>query len=200
MQGAEIIQKFELLTDDTTELSGEEELALANKVLRDIYDIQPWEFLRKAASGTVSATGITIPTDFLQFMLNYSEDNTSTLPDTAVVYINDRPYRIIPMGNRVNYPGADVCWFNPAAGKIEFRNNPAGATYAFDYKYLPADITLATEPIIPTSHYLVVYGMLIDDELIQRMGKENSNMADNSALFNRNLTNLKHHNAKMLLV
>jgi hypothetical protein len=25
-------------------------------------------------------------------------------------------------------------------------------------------------------------------------------MADNSALFNRNLTNLKHHNAKMLLV
>lgn len=200
MQGADIIKKFELHTDDTTELSSEEELELANKVLRDIYDLQPWEFLRKRAAGTVAADGIAAPADFLQLMANYSEDATSSIPDTVVVYVSGRPYKVIPMGARATYPQAAVCWYNPSNRKIEFASTPTGAAYEFDYKHLPADITLATEPIIPTSHYIVVYGMLIDDELIQRMGKENSQMAENSALYQGQLTNLKHHDARLILV
>lgn len=201
MLGSEIIKKFELYTDDTTELAEQEELDLANKVLRKVYDIMPWEFLRKNATGVITAAGIPCPADFLHLMPNYSDDLTSSLPDTAVVYVSGQPFKVIPMASRF---GANIanntCWYNPSTRYIEFKQSMAGASYNYDYKFLPDDISLTTEPIIPTSHYLVVYGMLIDDSIILKMDKAKANLSENSAFYADNLTDLKSYNSKLFFV
>jgi hypothetical protein len=200
MTGQDIINKFEVQTDDSTELSSQEELDLANKVLRFIYDFQAWEFLRKKATGTVAAAGIVVPADFLHCMVNYSEDMTSALPDTAVVYLGGSPYKVIPMGARNSSPLTNVCWYNPSNRTIEFKTSMAGQAYEFDYKYLPVDITVSTEPILPTSHYIVVYGMLIDDDVIQKTDKGRSNIVENTNAFNQQLSNLKSYNSKLFFI
>lgn len=200
MTGQDIINKFEMHTDDTTELSSQEELELANAKLRFIYDLQAWEFLRKNKTGTVAAAGIVVPTDFLHCMVNYSEDMTSNLPDTAVVYLGGNPYKLIPMGMRNSSPITNVCWYNPSNRTIEFKENMAGQSYEFDYKYLPDDITVSTEPVLPTSHYIVVYAMLIDDDVIQKTDKARSNIVENTNAYGQQLSNLKSYNSKLFFI
>lgn len=47
MLASEIIAKFELYVDDSTELSTQEELDLLNKVYQKVADDRPWEILKK---------------------------------------------------------------------------------------------------------------------------------------------------------
>lgn len=213
MIGSEITTKFELYTDDTTELSTAEELALANDKAKLIYQEMPWEFLRKAHSGVTNSVGsIDAPADFLHFMHNYSEDNTQTLPDKSVVYVNGLiPYFVVPMGARNLYNGSNptvygsqnICWYNPGNQKIEFQNSPGvNVPVLFDYQYEPADFTENTEPAgIPERfHQMIVHAMLIDDEVIQKSEKARSNIKENEGLYQRMLTNLKHYNAKFFFI
>lgn len=210
MIGTELVQKFGLYTDDTTELSTEESLALANDKAKFIYQEMQWEFLRKAFSGSTNVDGtITAPADFVHFMHNYSEDPTSNLPDQSVVYLNGTPYFVIPMGARNSYNqnngvfgNQNVCWFNPSTQKIEFQTNPgSGLTVSFDYQRLPDDITDATSPAAPMGMdsqlgMAIVHLMCIDDDVIQKSEKARSNMTENNAMYQKILTNLKHNNAK----
>ena len=62
LTGQQIIDRFELYTDDTTDLSSDEELILANDKLRLIYMEQPWEFLRRKKAGTIESDGISVGT------------------------------------------------------------------------------------------------------------------------------------------
>lgn len=201
MNGQEIIQKFELYTDDSTELSSAEELALANSKLRVIYQEQPWEFLRKNATGSIASDGtITLPTDFDHPMVNYTDDPTSDLPDQAVVLVGagKTPYRFIPMGSRKSYIGNEaVCWVNLVSGKIEFPSGAGGQTYDFDYKYKPTDITTSTSPVLPSDfHEMVVSLMLIDDDIIQKVEKARANITENNSKYLKFLSNLKSWNSK----
>ncbi len=113
LTGEQIIERFELYTDDTTELSTDEELEVANDKLRLIYMEQPWEFLRRNKSGTVESDGkISTPTDFDEFMENYADD--SDIPNMKVVYIgNGAPYIVIPMGQSNADSTAMSCWLDP---------------------------------------------------------------------------------------
>lgn len=205
--GTDIINKFNLHTDDTTELSTEEALDLANEKEKLICSEMEWEFLRKAFSGTTNVDGtITAPSDFVHFMKNYSEDPTSNVPESAVVYVNGyTPYFVVPMGGRNNFNqvngvfgSQNICWYNPSTKKIEFPTNiGSGVAVTFDYQYLPADFTLLTEPTIPAQYRMaIVYLMCIDDDVIQKSEKARSNVSENNSFYQKQLTNLKHLNAK----
>ena len=210
MTGTQIVQKFELYTDDMTELSTEESLELANDKAKVIYQEMSWEFLRKAFSGVTNADGtITAPADFVHFMHNYSEDPTSNLPETSVVFLNGTPYFVVPMGGRSNYNQANgvygsqnICWYNPSTGKIEFPVSPgSGVSASFDYQRLPDDFTDVTSPLTPPGFerqfsMAIVYLMCIDDDIIQKSEKARSNVSENGALYNKALNSMKHHNAK----
>ena len=90
MTGTEIIKKFELWTDDQTELSTDEELFLANQKAKEIYNEVTWEFLRKTATGSFSGGEINLATvapDFKYAMANYSDDPSYGTPTTPVVYV-----------------------------------------------------------------------------------------------------------------
>lgn len=211
MTGTEIVEKFNLYTDDTTELSTEESLDLANAKARDIYSEMAWEFLRKPFSGVTNSDGtITAPSDFAHFMHNYSEDETQNIPDQSVVYVNGyTPYFVVPMGARNNYNtqngvfGArNICWYNPSTNKIEFPVSPGGSVpVSFDYQQNPVDFAAGTSPVAPIgreAHFgmAVVHLMCVDDDVIQKSEKARSNVKENMGLYQKKLTDLKHHNAK----
>lgn len=201
MTGTEIIEKFELYTDDTTELSPEEEIDLANRVLHQIYDELPWEFLRKEYSTTVASSAVAIAADFDYPMVNYTEDNTSDVPDTKVLYIgtDKSVYPIVPMGSRYGATKqGNWCYYNPTTTKFEFVTAPTnGETAVYDYKYVPTDITTATSPVLPTNaHMMVVFGMLIDDEIIQKSEKARSNVPENTRAYNKLMSQLRARNAR----
>ena len=205
LTGQNIIERFELYTDDTTELSSDEELNLANDKLRLIYMEQPWEFLRRQKTGAIESDGkISAPADFDELMENYSDDPTVSEPLLKVVFIGPSkiPYFVIPMGQRNANEYSNVCWFDPTDRKINFIQNPGtGVSYQFDYKTSPDDITLNTSPALPSEyHPMVVFAMLVDDEIIQKSEKARSNQEINSIQYARYLKNLKLRDARFKLV
>lgn len=201
--GQQIIERFELYTDDTTDLSSDEELIIANDKLRLIYMEQPWEFLRRKKSGSVESDGkITPPSDFDELMENYSEDPTIGEPITKMVYVGRSPYLVVPMGQRNANNYSNVCWVDPTDGKINFAQSPgSGASYEFDYKTSPEDIAVGTSPKLPAEyHPMVVFSMLIDEEIIKKSEKARSSMQDNFVQYQRYLKNLKLRDARFKLI
>ncbi len=205
LTGQQIIDRFELYTDDTTDLSSDEELIVANDKLRLIYMEQPWEFLRRKKTGTIGSDGkISPPADFDELMENYSEDPTISEPLLKVVFIGSskNPYFVVPMGQRNANQYSNVCWIDPTDGKINFVQSPgAGASYEYDYKTSPDDITVDTSPALPADyHPMIIFSMLIDEEIIKKSEKARSNMQDNAVQYQRYLKNLKLRDARFKLV
>jgi hypothetical protein len=204
LTGQQIIDRFEFYTDDTTDLSSDEELILANDKVRLIFMEQPWEFLRRKKSGVVENDGkITLPADFDELMENYSDDPTIGEPIMKVIYVGGQrsPYLVVPMGQRNANNFSNVCWIDPSDGKINFLQNPGtGASYEFDYKTSPDDITVNTSPKLPPEyHPMIIFAMLIDEEIIKKSEKARSSMQENFAQFQRYLKNLKLRDARLKL-
>ena len=205
LTGQQIIERFELYTDDTTDLSSDEELILANDKLRLIYMEQPWEFLRRKKTGVVESDGkITVPVDFDELMENYSEDPTISEPLLKAIFVGRQrsPYFFVPMGQRNANQFSNVCWIDPSDGKINFAQSPGtGASYEFDYKTSPDDIVVGTSPKLPVEyHPMIVFSMLIDEDIIKKSEKARSNMQDNAVQYQRYMKNLKLRDARFKLV
>jgi hypothetical protein len=204
LTGQQIIDKFETYTDDTTDLSSDEEIILANDKLKLIYMEQPWEFLRRKKTGTTEIDGkITLGSDFDEFMENFCDDPTYGEPTMKVIYIGSQkaPYLVVPMGQRNANNFSNVCWIDPSDGKVNFSQNPgAGAPYEFDYKLAPDDITVSTYPKLPAEyHPMVVFLMLIDEEIIKKNEKARSIMDDCAVQYQKYLKNLKLRDARFKL-
>jgi hypothetical protein len=204
LTGQQIIDRFELYTDDTTDLSSDEELILANDKLRLVYMEQPWEFLRRKKAGVIESDGkITLSSDFDEFLENFSDDAAYGEPVMKVVYIGSQkaPYLVVPMGQRNANSFSNVCWIDPSDGKINFAQSPGvGASYEYDYKTSPDDITVSTSPKLPAEyHPMIVFSMLIDEDIIKKSEKARSNMQDNAVQYQRYLKNLKLRDARFKL-
>lgn len=200
MTGSDIVKKFELWTDDSTEMSSDEELFLADQKYKLILSENQWEFLRKTASGTFSGGFIDVSAlDFDRLMANYVDDpSCGSFPDTVVIYVNNNPYKVIPMGSRWNQSG--VAYYDSVNKKIMILGE-SGGTYSFDYKYKPEALTLITSPVWDEYfHMAIVYAMLLDDEVIQKVEKARSSITENAAQFQRIMTNLKSHDSKLFLL
>jgi hypothetical protein len=203
LTGQQIIDKFTQYTDDTTELSSDESIILANDKARLIYMEQPWEFLRRKKTGVIESDGkIFLPTDFDEFMENYDEECYEATRKVIFVGSQRAIYLIVPMSQRnvCGYP--NVCWVDPSDGKINFAQSPGGGTpYEFDYKISPEDFAVNTSPILPAEyHPMIVFSMLIDEEIIKKAEKARSNMQDNAIQYQRYMRNLKHRDIRLKLM
>lgn len=210
----DLITKFELQVSDITELSGKEELDLANRIYFKICDDRPWEFLKTQASGTIStdASGafIPIPTDFSHFIEdNQMTDNTYTIDNNAapkVVYIINGttyiPYQIINYSDRRKYvTRTGFCYLDTANSVIRFTGGvaPQYTSYEFDYIKRPATLTLTTGPVFPSTYWeLIVFGMATDNDIIQLSDKSKSYEADNDAKYQSLLLDMQNWNSKLI--
>lgn len=204
-----IIDTFELLVDDTTELSSDEELALAEKIYRKILGNRPWEFLKKEYSGTTAGTTtMTLPSDFGYLADNYGyTDNTIETVQRSrpcVVFVGTAytPYRVVNWSDRRQYrTDSGVCWIDIANGNLVFAVAPAtGQTVSFDYIYNPTALALGTSPVFPSAyHDMIAYGMAVDDMGMQIFDKNKSYARENEARYNSYMADLAYYNSNLLM-
>tara|TARA_R110000868_G_scaffold9504_1_gene47155 strand:- start:5580 stop:6218 length:639 start_codon:yes stop_codon:yes gene_type:complete len=209
MTGATIITTFELQVNDVTELSSVEELALANRVYKKICREQPWEFLKKQDAGSIltDATGsyITLPADFIAFTENFTYTNNSisvennAAPKVIFTGTSYTPNQIINWSDRRQYLNSQgYAYVDIANSKIRFTAAPADATYEFDYYYTPDDLTTATSPVFPADfHNIIVFGMAVENDILQLSEKAKSYAAENQAKYSQYLLDLKYYNANL---
>lgn len=195
--------------DDVTELSSAEELALANRVYKKICREQPWEFLKKVATGSISTDAtssyITLPTDFVAFTENFTETNNAdqinnnAAPKVIFTGTSYTPNQIINWSDRRQYRDArGYAYVDIANSKIRFTAAPADSTYEFDYYYTPDDLTTATSPVFPADfHVIIPYGMAVENDILQLSEKAKSYMPENTTKYNQYLLDLKYYNANL---
>lgn len=181
---SELLSNFELHADDSTELSVEDELALLNKVYKQVCSDRPWEFLKTAYTGTTNGTNnITLPTDFDYFI---GED----------VYINSAPYKRINIAERMVETGNFV-FVDTANSKLYFSDIPvAGLDITATYIKTPADLLITESPIIPTKFQNIIpYLMVCEDATIQQNPDKNI-INENKLLADKILTDMRYWNAQ----
>lgn len=206
MNAAQIIAKFELKVDDTTELSSVEELALLNRIYQFICDDRPWEILKKEGSGTMlTTTTITKPADFAHFVenMNYTDNSISTEENskpTGILINGVKWLKIINFSDRRQYANQDgYAYLDLTQDKIVTTYpQPSGATYSFDYKRVPDDLTLGTSPVFPDRfHDIFVFAMAVDDMATQLFDKARSYAQENQGQMNSYLQRMAMWNANL---
>lgn len=215
--GQTLINNFEQDTGDTTELSTTAELALLNKRYRLILNDRDWEFLKKAATGTIAvdANGvatITPPVDFDHFAINALTTDIAVGADNGgfgmgnaspkVIFVGTQktPYQIINFSDRRQYVNkVGYAYFDMVNNLITFTAAPTGTdlSYEFDYIYSPNDIALATFPVIPAQfHDILHHAMAVDDMIFQLFDRSHSYAKENQAAYQDFLTQLRFWNAQ----
>lgn len=207
MLTSDIITKFELQVDDSTELSSDEELDLANKIYQQVCSYRPWEFLKATCSTAIAGSGTTIalPSDFAYMATNQStdmnvlEDNV-TAPKGVYVGTGLKFVRMVNYGDRRQYANQDVCYVDPTDSKIHFITTQTEATQSFDYIKVPADLTLATSPVFPARfHDIICFGMAADDYVIQQSDLAKGLMQANQNRYKEYLNDMSYYNAQFNL-
>lgn len=194
----DIIKKFELYLDDTSELSSSEELDLLNKVYLDICSDRPWEFLKKQASGYILTDSIG------SYILNPSDFSMFTTKDDQslpIIYVGSGydEYKVVNYSDRRQYRNVSgYAYMDMTAGKIYFTSTPSGTTYEFDYCKIPALLTLSTSPVFPeTFWYILVHSMAVDGYIIQLFQKDRAYTKEHSDFKQYWLDKLAYYNANL---
>ena len=204
---SELISRFELYVDDSTELSSAEELALANKIYRKVLNYKDWEFLKKAFSATTTGVNyVALPTDFSHFASNgcYTDNsyqNVVTNSAAKVVWVGNSMYQLINWSDRRQYLNSGgYCYVDIAAMRLYFTSAPtSGLTVEADYIYRPADLTLSTSPVFPSDYHDVIYhGMASDDYAIQQFDKAKSYAGENAAKYEDYLSSIASWNSRLI--
>lgn len=196
MTGDEIIAKFEEYVDDGTELSSQEELDLANKIYNKVCNYRPWNFLKAKASGSISGSSITLPTDFSYLVNNYEE----TGPKTIYLGSTLNPYKIVNWSDRRQYSNQSVAYIDPTDDTIKFTFTPTETTYEFDYIKIQTAITTATGPAFPSRfHDIIYHGMAVDDYAIQQFDKARSYAPENQAKYDSLLKDMSFWDAQFYI-
>jgi len=210
MIASEIITNFELQISDITELSTSEEYIVMNRVYQRVCSDRAWEFLKTALTGTLLGSGIdgfyiTVPTDFSFFYDNYNwTDNSIAVQLNAnprVIYIgtNKAPYQVVNYSDRYKYLGnGGYCYLDLANNRIVFTGIPIATTYFMDYIKFPATLTASDTPVIPNRFQdILVYGMAVENDIVQLSPKAKSYAPENQALYENYLADLALWNAQL---
>ncbi len=192
MTGEEIISLFNLLVDDSTELSSAEELDLLNASYQEVCDDRPWEFLKTEFSGTTDGTTVlALPSNFSYF-IEMNDDGEK------IILVDGHSYLLINFSQRRQYKDqTGIAYFNGT--NLYFIEAPStGLEVLGDYIKTPDDLTIATSPIFKASfHKMLAYKMAISDFIVQANLSDNNSIENNTALYRDYLSRMQYHNARL---
>lgn len=203
---SQIITDFNLYIDDMTELSSTEELALLNRVYKNIASMKAWELFKKAHAGTTSTSlpYIELPSDFAFLTQNYNYTETaSNAGENPVIFVGStyKPYKVVSWSDRRQYRDQDnVCYIDIVDSRLYFAKQPTVAeAVEFDYIYTPADLTTGDTPVIPTRFQpMIFHAMCIDDFIIQMSDKAKSYQREHEAKFKSYYDDMCMWNARLI--
>lgn len=210
--GEDLIELFEAVTDQTTELSDQEELDLLNRIYREVLEFKAWEFLKKPFEGVCDGTGsVDLPDDFGYIFDNYQTTDLSyseDYPKRVLVYINGPdvtpvPYRIVNFSDRRTYRNQqNICWVDLVENTLTFAIDPGtGISFEYDYIFVPDDLALDTYPVFPSRfHPLISFGMASDDAMMQMYEKIRSYAPENQAKMQTLMSNMAYWNDQFIQI
>lgn len=198
MTGTQIIAKFNLQVDDSSELSDVEALDLANDIYGDICDDRQWEWLKKTYTGTTSTSVsyVALPSDFRELSLN--KDNRSVI----FVGTSYREYEVIPFSSRRDYRDQDgFAYIDVANSRLYFTKQPTSAeSIEYDYIRIPDDLLTSTSPVFRAGfHPIIAYGMAARFNLLEQTEKSISYRKENLDLYNETLSQMAVEDANIKL-
>lgn len=209
MTTTEVIALYNLYSDNSTELSDAEELALLNRCIRKLAMDRPWEELKAEATGTISDSGgtyyITLPTDFGYLCENNTTSDISVSVSNnmspKVIYVGDgkSEYQVVNFSDRRYYRNTSgYAYLDLANSRITFTAAPSGTSYEFDYIKMPAELTAGDSLVFPKAAYqpMIAYAMSCDEEIMEKFPKAQSYAAENQAKYNSYLRDLAYLNAQ----
>lgn len=198
MQTANIIARFNLQVDDSSNLSTDEELALANEIYFDIANDRQWEWLKTTFTDvtSVSLPYVALPANFKELAQN--KDNRS------VVFVGTdySEYEVVPFSSRRDYRDQDgFCYIDVPNQRLYFTLQPTSVkAIEFDYIKRPADLTLSTEPLFNSKHEIISYGMAAKFVNIDQEDKNKSSyQKENKDEYNKFLTDMRFEDANIKL-
>jgi len=206
MTGTELLAKFGLYIDDTSELSTAESLGVLNKAYYKVLNNRPWEFLKKEWSTvTTGANYLSLPTDFNYFIENgyYTDNSAGTDANSAPKYVRvgNTKYKLINWSDRKQYENAGgYAYVDIVNSKLYFTVAPtSGLTVKADYIYQPVAVTASTSPVIPERFQdVIVHYMLVDGFIIQLFPKNKSYIKENFELAESIMADLAYYNSNLI--
>lgn len=198
---AEIISRFNLQVDDASELSSDEELALANEVYNTICNDRPWEWLKKTYTGVTSTTlaYVALPSDFKELSPNsYNKSVVFVGTDSA-------EYIVVPLSSRRDYYNTDgYCYIDIPNQRLYFMKQPTEVKdIEYDYVSYPTALTTATSPLFNSRyHEMVSYGMAAKFTNIDQPSKGKNTgtyQKENQIEYNSFMTDLRVEDANIKL-
>lgn len=195
----DIIARFNLQVDDSSELSSDEELALAQEVYNEVCEDRPWEFLKTSFEGTSSTTVpyIDLPADFRELAPN--KDGYS------VVFVGTdyAEYKVVPFSSRREHRDQDgFCYIDIASSRLYFTKQPTIAkSVEYDYIKIPPALTPTTAPLVTTSQFgnMIAYGMAGKFNPIEQSEKATSYQRENRAEYFSMLSDFRMLDANIKL-
>ncbi len=199
MLTSNILKRFELQVDDSSELSSDEELALANEIYSDIQNDRDWEWLKTTYTGNTSTSipTVTLPTNFKKVIPN--KDNRS------VIFIGTdySEYEVIPFSSRRDYRNmSGYCYIDIPNNNLVFTLQPTEVKQIeYDYIKRASDLTTATEPLVTTNQFgnLIAYGMSAKFNPIELTDKAVSYRRENTFEYLKILSDLQLEDANIKL-
>lgn len=199
MTKAEIITKFQLYTDDATELSDVETSDLFDKVYRDICVYKPWEFTKTSHTATVAGTVTSLPTDFLSLTKNANYTDNANYGSDPVIFVGSSyiPFKVVNWSDRRQYRNRyGYAYLDIPNSQVGFTTSISD-TIEFDYQRQMPELTDNDEPAFPSFHMIIAHGMAIDEMMIEMFEKARSYADENQAKYQYYMQQLSNWNARL---
>lgn len=196
LTGQQLIDRFNLLIDQQSDLSDTETLRLAQESINEILSERPWMFLVKSETGvlTVGDTEFDLPTDFKELESN-AEDNQKILyvGDNASKYLFIDRFRRKDYLDTRGYAFIDYRTLKLVVTKSE----ESEKGYEFDYIYNPEPITFETSPVIPSNyHEMIVKLMAYKWASIDQTQRNFSYAQENRVAYENDLSSMQIEDAR----
>jgi hypothetical protein len=156
MTGQQIIDDFDKLTDEMSELSAAQKLALAENKYRDVLNDRDWEFLRKVASVTIASSEVDL-SGLSDSFRNFAENDKEKTGHRFGFWIGTSFYPVVNMQDRRTHDA--MSYFDLANTKIVLPSGLSslnGSTASVDYFYKPAALAVGTSPIFNSDYHKVI--------------------------------------------
>lgn len=201
----EIVTRFDLYMDDTSELSSTESGALFDKIYNKVSTTKPWEGRKTEASGTLSTSVsyVTLPTNFSYLVSNANWTRSGEYGSGPVILVgsNYRPYKVVNWSDRRQYRDADgYAYIDFANSRLYFTLQPVSAeAYEFDYIATPTALAGGDSPWFPERFHDVIYhGMCVDSFIIQQSDKAKSYADEHEAKYKEYLDDMAYWNSQLI--